>query len=66
MLIIFAAPIKVINEMQPSNEQPPDKEKQIAIQLPLKSFLCNTSSGELKRWGIVVAQDGQANGWYIY
>ncbi|XP_060599175.1 tyrosine-protein phosphatase 10D-like [Ruditapes philippinarum] len=61
------APIKVINEtngvllMQPSNEQPPDKEKQIAIQLPLKTFLCNTSSGELKRWGIVVAQDGQAN-----
>ncbi|XP_060604251.1 receptor-type tyrosine-protein phosphatase S-like isoform X3 [Ruditapes philippinarum] len=66
-IVQAGAPIKVIDEtngvllMQPSNEQPPDKERQIAVQLPLNTFLCDNSNGDLKRWGVIVAQEGQAN-----
>lgn len=38
------------------------KERQIAVTLQLKSFLCNTNNGEPTQWGVVVAQDELAKG----
>ncbi|XP_053398124.1 phosphatidylinositol phosphatase PTPRQ-like [Mercenaria mercenaria] len=60
------APLKLIEEtadsllMQPSKVKVSDDERQIAVKLPLKDLLCNIRNGQLKRWGVVVAQESQA------
>ncbi|XP_053398119.1 receptor-type tyrosine-protein phosphatase beta-like [Mercenaria mercenaria] len=60
------APLKLIEEtadsllMQPSKAKLLDHERQIAVKLPLKDLLCNIRNGQLKRWGVVVAQENQA------
>ncbi|XP_053398121.1 tyrosine-protein phosphatase 10D-like [Mercenaria mercenaria] len=46
--------------MQPSKAKVSDDERQIAVKLPLKDLLCNIRNGQLKRWGVVVAQESQA------
>ncbi|XP_060604246.1 phosphatidylinositol phosphatase PTPRQ-like [Ruditapes philippinarum] len=48
--------------MTRSDDQPKDTELQIAVKLPLKTFLCNTSNGYPTKWGLVVAQNDQATG----
>jgi hypothetical protein len=48
--------------MVPSGNKPKDTERQIAVNLPLKTFLCNTSNGYPSKWGLIVAQNDQATG----
>ena len=38
-----------------------DAKKMIAVQLS-KTFLCNDANGDPVHWGVIVAQDGKANG----
>lgn len=64
----ITAPIKPDEEtdgillMQPGNSKVSDNERQISVQLPLEKLLCNTRSGNLTRWGVIVSESSQATG----
>jgi hypothetical protein len=61
-MCLLEAPFRVNESVAPSADQPKDTERQIAVNLPLKTFLCNTSSGYPTKWGLIVAQNDQATG----
>ncbi|KAL4233515.1 hypothetical protein ACF0H5_008196 [Mactra antiquata] len=61
------APIKVPEKTGPplihkSSVTVADAETQIAIELPVESFLCNTTNGEPVEWGVIVSEESVATG----
>ncbi|KAL4233512.1 hypothetical protein ACF0H5_008193 [Mactra antiquata] len=59
------APIKVPEKpgqplIQISSVTVADAETQIAIELPVESFLCNTTNGEPVEWGVIVSEESVA------
>ncbi|KAL4233516.1 hypothetical protein ACF0H5_008197 [Mactra antiquata] len=59
------APIKVPEKpgqplIQISKVTVADAETQIAVELPVESFLCNTTNGEPVEWGVIVSEESVA------
>lgn len=52
--------------MRAASLQVSNKKKEIAVELPTDSLLCNKSNGDPKEWGVIVAQDDKATGeWHV-
>ena len=52
--------------MQPSSGSVDDDERQVAVLLQLKTFLCNNANGMTKSWGVIVAAKEYANGLFSH
>ncbi|KAK3598811.1 hypothetical protein CHS0354_007413 [Potamilus streckersoni] len=58
--ISSGAPDPPTKPLLKSTAQVPDPTRQIAVDLPVSSFLCNTKYGFPERWGVVVSQYSKA------